>query len=57
VKPDKKPASLEELLHSQMVALDALVRILERKGVLTQSDLLAEIVEIKRELSERTKRN
>jgi hypothetical protein len=40
-----------------MVALDALVRILERKGVLTQSDLLAEIVEIKRELSERTKRN
>lgn len=40
-----------ELLHGQIVSMEALVRVLERKGMLAKAEVLEEIKKIREELS------
>ncbi len=47
----------EELILSNMLEIQALIRILERKGITTQSEILEEVVKVKDELEEQVKRN
>jgi hypothetical protein len=49
--------SNEELILSNMLEIQALIRILERKGITTQSEILEEVVKVKDELEEQVKRN
>ena len=46
-KPEKmKTITLEELTISNMHEIQALVHVLERKGILTKAEVLEEIAEI-----------
>lgn len=49
--------SNEELLVSNMLEIQALIRILERKGITTQSEILEEVVKLKDELVAQVKKN
>ncbi len=48
--PDKKPVSSEELLLSVMFTQDALIKGLIKKGLITEEELLAEILRSKEKL-------
>lgn len=54
---NRKLVSNEELILSNMLEIQALIRILERKGVTTQSEILEEVVKVKEELEAQVKRN
>ncbi len=49
--------SNEELILSNMLEIQALIRILEKKGITTMSEILEEIVKVKDELEAQVKRN
>ena len=49
--------SNEELILSNMLEIQALIRILERKGITTQSEILEEVVKVKEEIEAQVKRN
>ena len=53
---DKPIPSTEELLLSNMLELRALIRILERKGLITQDELLEEVEVVKKEMEEKIRR-
>ena len=53
---DKPIPSTEELLLSNMLELRALIRILERKGLITQDELLEEVEVVKQEMEEKIRR-
>lgn len=53
----KQPASLEEVLNGQVVTVEAVIRILERKGLLSRNEVMQEIVKVKKELTEKHGRN
>ena len=53
---DKPIPSTEELLLSNMLELRALIRILERKGLITQDELLEEVDVVKKEMEEKIRR-
>jgi hypothetical protein len=52
-----QPVSTEELIHTQVLTVEALVRVLERKGVLSRDEVLAEVAVVKNELSEKRRKN
>lgn len=54
---NRKLVTNEELILSNMLEIQALVRILERKGITTQSEILDEVVKVKDELEAQVKRN
>lgn len=54
---NRKLVSNEELILSNMLEIQALIRILERKGITTQSEILEEVVKVKEELEAQVKRN
>ena len=47
----------DELLLSNMLEIQALIRILERKGITTQDEILREVVKLKDELEAQIKKN
>lgn len=46
--PTKEIVTFEELLISNMYEQEALINVLERKGLLTKQELLAEIKRLKK---------
>lgn len=54
---NRKLVTNEELILSNMLEIQALIRILEKKGITTQSEILEEVVKVKDELEEQVKRN
>ena len=54
---NRKLVTNEELILSNMLEIQALIRILESKGITTQSEILDEVVKVKEELEEQIKRN
>lgn len=44
----KETASFEEILLSNVFTQEAIIRILERKGLLTREELLSEIIDLKK---------
>jgi len=45
----------EELLLSNMMEIQAIMRILERKGITNQKEIMDEIIQLKREMEEKIK--
>jgi len=45
----KETVSIEELLMSQVVSLDALIGLLVKKGIITEAELLDEIKRVNAE--------
>ncbi len=54
---NRKLVTNEELILSNMLEIQALIRILEKKGITTQSEILEEVVKVKDELEAQVKRN
>ncbi len=52
-----EPATTEELAISNMFQQEALVRLLEKKGLITRKELLEEIREVQKEQEGRRERN
>lgn len=51
------PVSIEELLHTQVLSLEASIRVLESKGIITREEVLAEVKKLQKELEEKRGRN
>lgn len=48
--------SNEELIYSNMLEIQALIRVLTRKGITTEDEIMKEIEKIKVEVNEKVKR-
>ena len=48
--------SNQELLVSNMLEIQALIRILERKGITTKDEILDEVKKLKAEMEEKVKK-
>ena len=53
---DKPLVTIEEILFSNMLEIQALIKILERKGLITQDEILAEVEVLKKEMEEKIRR-
>jgi hypothetical protein len=51
--PTSKPATTEELLQSQVILTEALIRVLERTGLVSKQDILDEVGKIKEEMAKK----
>ncbi len=40
---EREPVSLEDLVYSQMIQLEAVTRLLVKRGVITKDELLEEV--------------
>ena len=40
---DREPVSLEDLVYGQLVQVEAITRLLVRKGIITKEELLEEV--------------
>lgn len=50
-------ATPDELLHSQILTVESLIRVLEQKGIVKKNELLAEVAKIKQELKKKRRNN
>jgi len=46
----------DELIYSNMLEIQAIIRILTRKGITTESEIMEEIVKIRDEVNEKVKK-
>ncbi len=53
---DNRLISNEELLVSNMLKIQALIRILNRKGVITETEILEEVKQLKAEMEVKIKK-
>ena len=53
---DKPLVTVEEILFSNMLEIQALIKILERKGLVTQDEILTEVELLKKEIEEKIRR-
>jgi hypothetical protein len=54
---DKKPVSLEELILSNTFSISALINVLEKKGMASKEEVVAEVDRLKREMDKKVKEN
>ena len=52
-----QPATPDELLHSQVLTVEALIRILDRKGIVNKDEIVTEVQNVRRELEEKRTQN
>ena len=52
---EKKTVSIQEIAVSNMISIEAIVRVLVKKGLVTQNEMLEEIQQVK--LEQQAKRN
>ena len=52
---DKKQVSIQEIAVSNMISIEALVRVLVKEGLVTRAEILEEIKQVK--LEQESKRN
>ena len=50
---NKETVSIEELTISNMYEIEAIIRVLERKGFLTQKEVIEELKKLKEERSKK----
>ncbi len=50
-KTGRKEVSFDELSYSNMMSIEALFRVLQRKGIVTQREVLDELTILKEEMS------
>lgn len=46
---DREPVSLEDLVYSQMIQVEAITRLLVRKGIITKEELLEQVKAVNNE--------
>lgn len=51
------PVTTEELLHTQVFSLEALIRVLEQKGFVKREEVLSEVKKLKQEMEEKRRHN
>ena len=49
MEKERKKISIQEIAVSNMISIMALVRVLEKKGLITQAEILEEIKQVKLE--------
>jgi transketolase N-terminal domain/subunit len=54
---DKKPVSIDELILSNTFSISAIMNVLEKKGLVTREEVIAEVDRLKREMDEKVKKN
>lgn len=52
-----RPVNYEELMLANTISINAITNVLEKKGLLTREELLAEVDRLKKELDEHVKKN
>ncbi len=52
-KAGRTDVSSDELSYSNMMSIEALVRVLEKKGIVTQREVLDELTIVKKEMSKK----
>ena len=52
-----QPATPDELLHSQILTVEALIRVLDWKGIVKKDEIITEVQNVRRELEEKRKQN
>ena len=52
-KTERKEVSSDELVYSNMMSIEALFRVLQKKGIVTQREVLDELALVKKEMSGR----
>ncbi len=50
-KTGRKEVSSDELVYSNMMSIEALFRVLQKKGIVTQREVLDELVLVREEMS------
>ncbi len=55
MEKENKQVSVQELAVSNMISIEALVRVLVKKGLVTQAEILEEVRQVK--LEQEAKRN
>ena len=50
-KTEQTEVSSDELVHSNMMSIEALFRVLQKKGIVTQREVLDELTLVKKEMS------
>ena len=50
-KTGRKEVSFDELSYSNTLSIEALVRVLEKKGIVTQREVLDELALVEKEMS------
>jgi hypothetical protein len=56
MKDKNQLVSFEELLTTQMLQIEAIVRILERKGIATEAEMLEEVKFLKMEMAKKVRK-
>jgi hypothetical protein len=51
------PASLHELVYNNIIQIEAIIRLLDKKGLMTQKEILEEVRKVKQELAEKGSKN
>jgi hypothetical protein len=54
---EKKQVSIEDLIFSHTFSISALMNVLEKKGLISKDEVLAEVDRLKHEMDEKAKKN
>jgi hypothetical protein len=54
---ENKPVSIEDLIFSHTFSISALMNVLEKKGLVSKDEVLAEVNRLKCEMDEKAKKN
>jgi len=54
---DKKPVNIEELIFSNTFSMSALMNVLEKKGLVSKEEVIAEVDRLKREMDKKAEKN
>ena len=54
---EKKPVSIDELILSNTFSISAIMNVLEKKGLVTREEVIAEVDRLKSEMEKQAKKN
>jgi translation elongation factor EF-Tu-like GTPase len=54
---EKKPVSIDELILSNTFSISAIMNVLEKKGLVSKEEVVAEVDLLKREMDKKVKEN
>jgi hypothetical protein len=54
---DKQPVSIDELILSNTFSINAIMNVLEAKGLVSRDEVITEVDRLKREMDEQAKKN
>jgi hypothetical protein len=57
LRKDKKPVSVEELMLANAFSISAIMNALEKKGLVSREEVVAEVDRLKREMDKQAKKN